>query len=103
LVPSKRGLFKVKSFFWSLVCSEGCHFPWKSVRRTKAPLRAVFFTWSAALSKILIMDNLKKQHVIMVDKSYICNRNGEYVNLLLLHCDMAYAIWIDFFSCSGLS
>jgi hypothetical protein len=29
-VPSKRGLFKVKSFFCSL-CYEGSHFPWKSV------------------------------------------------------------------------
>jgi hypothetical protein len=38
-VSSKRGLFKVKLFFWSLACSEGSHFPWKSVWRTQAPSR----------------------------------------------------------------
>jgi hypothetical protein len=30
-IPSKRGLFKVISFYCSLVRSEGCRFPWKSV------------------------------------------------------------------------
>jgi hypothetical protein len=30
-VPSKKGLFKVKSFFYSLACYEGTCFPWKSV------------------------------------------------------------------------
>jgi hypothetical protein len=29
-VSFKRGMFKVKSFFSSLVCSKGSHFPWKS-------------------------------------------------------------------------
>jgi hypothetical protein len=36
-----------------------------------APLRAAFFTWSAALSKILTMDNLRKWHVIDV----MCKKN----------------------------
>jgi len=30
-VSSKRGLFKVKSFFSSLACSEGSCYPWRSV------------------------------------------------------------------------
>jgi len=33
----------------------------------------------------------------------MCKRNGEFVDHLLLHCDVAYAIWIAFFSCFGLS
>jgi hypothetical protein len=58
-VPSKRGLFKVKSFFCSL-CYEGSRFPWKSVWRTQVTLRVVFFAWSAALGKIFTLDNLRK-------------------------------------------
>jgi len=54
-------LFKVKSVYCSLVCSEGCCFPWKSVWWTKAPLRAAFFAWLVALCKILTMDNLRKR------------------------------------------
>jgi hypothetical protein len=33
----------------------------------KVPLKVSFFTWSAALGKILTMDNLRKQRVIVVD------------------------------------
>jgi hypothetical protein len=73
------------------------------VWRTKAPLRAVFFAWSEALNKILTMDNLIKRHVIVVDKCCMCKRNWESVNHLLLHCDVAYAIWITFFSRFALS
>jgi hypothetical protein len=42
-VSSKKGLFKVKSFFYSLACSGDSRFPWKSVLRTQAPSRAAFF------------------------------------------------------------
>jgi hypothetical protein len=36
-VSSKKGLFKVGSFFSSLACYVGNHFPWKSVWQTQAP------------------------------------------------------------------
>jgi hypothetical protein len=71
-VSSKRGLFKVKSFFSSLAYSEGSCFPWKSVWQTQASSRAAFvFAWSAVLGKILTVDNLKK-HVIIVNKCCLC-------------------------------
>ena len=101
--PSKRKLFKIKSIYCSPACSEGCHFPWKSVWRTRVPLRAAFFVWSAALGKILTMDNLRKPNVSVIDKCRTCRRNGEYVDHLLLHCDIANAIWIAFSSRFGLS
>jgi hypothetical protein len=58
--------------------------------------------WSAALGNILTIDNLRKWHVIVMDKCCMCKRNGESTNHLL-HFDVAYAIWIAFFSCFGLS
>jgi hypothetical protein len=36
----------------------------------------LFFAWSAALSKILTLDNLKKWHVIVIDKCYMCKDWG---------------------------
>jgi hypothetical protein len=71
-VSSKKGLFKVKSFFSSLTCSGDSRFPWKCVWQTQAPPRAAFFTWSAALGKILTMDNLRKRHIIIVDRCCLC-------------------------------
>jgi hypothetical protein len=59
--------------------------------------------WLAALGKILTMDNLRKQHVIVIDRCCMCKRNGVSMDHLLLHFDVAYAIWIAFFNCFGLS
>jgi hypothetical protein len=73
-VSSKKGLFKVKSFR-SLACSDSSGFPWKSVWWTQAPLRAAFFAWSVALDKILTVDNLRKRHIIIVDRCCLCKRD----------------------------
>jgi hypothetical protein len=43
-VPSKRGLFGVKSFYRVMdCCHDGFCFSWKSVWRTKVSLRVAFF------------------------------------------------------------
>jgi hypothetical protein len=101
-VSSKSGLFKFKSFS-SLACFEGSRFPWKSVWRTQAPSRAAFFAWSAALSKILTVDNLRKMHVIIMDRCCLCKRNGELVDHLHLHCDVASALWNSLFTRFSMS
>jgi hypothetical protein len=98
-VPFKRGLLKVKSFYCFLVCSEGCRFCFPY----KAPMRVAFSAWLAILDKILTMNNRRKRHVIMVDRYCMCKMNEESVDNRFLHCDVAYAIWIAFFSCFGLS
>jgi hypothetical protein len=69
----------------------------KSVWRTQALLRAAFFAWSVALGKILTMDNLRKRHIIIVDRCCLCKRDGESVDHLLLHCDVASAMWNNIF------
>jgi len=48
------------------------------------------------------MDNLRKKHVILVDRCCMCKQNGELVNHLLLHCDVAYALWSVIFTHFGL-
>jgi hypothetical protein len=63
----------------------------------------VFFAWSATLGKILTLDNLRRQHVIAMDRCCMCNRNEEFVDHLLLHCDVAFTIWSAFFSHFGMS
>jgi hypothetical protein len=98
-VPSKRGLFKVRSFYGFLVCSEGCRFSFPY----KAPMRIAFSAWLAILGKILTMNNCRKRHVIMIDRYCMCKMNEESVDNCFLHYDVAYAIWIAFFSRFGLS
>jgi hypothetical protein len=42
-------------------------------------------------------------HVIVVDWFYMYKKNGESVDNLLLHCEIACAIWNPFFNRFGLS
>jgi len=58
--PSQRRSFESKLFI-------KFSFPWKNMWRSKAPLWVAFFTWTTSLEKILIMDNLYKQHIIAID------------------------------------
>jgi hypothetical protein len=39
----------------------------RSIWRNKASLKVMFSAWTAALVKILTMDNLRKRHLIVVD------------------------------------
>jgi hypothetical protein len=56
-----------------------------------------------ALGNILTLDNFKKMHVISVDRCCMCKRNGELVDHLLLHCDVAYPLWSALFARFGMS
>jgi hypothetical protein len=102
-IPSCKGKFDVRSFYSVLACNDVQPFPWKSIWRTKAPVKVAFFAWSAALEKILTLDNLRKRHVIVIDRCCMCKRHGESVDHLLLHCETACALWNTIFSRFGLS
>jgi len=62
-----------------------------------------FFAWSAALGKILTLNNLRKRRVIVIDRCCMCKRYGEYVDHLLLHCDVASALWSVLFNLFRMS
>jgi hypothetical protein len=63
----------------------------------------LFFSWSAAQGKILTVENLRKKNIIIVDRCYLCKRDGESVDHLLLHCDVASTLWIHVFTRFGMS
>jgi hypothetical protein len=83
-VPSQKGRFDVRSFYRVLGCKDDASFPWKSIWRTKVLLKVAFFVWSATLGKILTMDNLRKRHIIVVDRCWMCKRNEEFMDYLLI-------------------
>jgi len=65
--------------------------PWPAVRAV------------ISLGKILTADNLRKRKIITVDRCYLCKRDRETVDHLLLHCDVATTLWNYVFSRFGMS
>ena len=61
-----------------------------------------FLLKSASLSKILTTDNLCKRHIVVLDWCYMCERCGESVDHLLLHCPLAWELWSLVFRLFGL-
>jgi hypothetical protein len=102
-VPNRKGKFEVKSFYNILISNVSVPFPWKSIWRTKAPPRVAFFVWSAALGKILTMDNLRKKNMVLINRCGMCKKDEESIDHLLIHCECAQFLWNAFFSRFGLA
>jgi hypothetical protein len=100
--PFKRGLFEVRSYYEVLIMKNGPLFSWKSIWRVKAPTRVAFFVWSASLGKILTHDNLRKRNVVVIEWCCMCKKNGESIDHLLLHCEVARDLWSYIFILFGI-
>jgi hypothetical protein len=101
-VPSHKGLFEVKSFYRALSPRGSYSFPWKSVWRSKVPPTMAFFVWTAVHSKILTLDNFGRKGLVVVNRCWLCEMEGESVDHLLLHCVVVRGLWNTFFARFGL-
>uniref|UniRef100_A0A2N9HT72 Reverse transcriptase zinc-binding domain-containing protein n=1 Tax=Fagus sylvatica TaxID=28930 RepID=A0A2N9HT72_FAGSY len=63
--PSLTKGFHVKSYYQVLSSPGDGLFPWKSIWKVKVPPRVAFFSWTAALWKILTADNLRRRGLIL--------------------------------------
>ena len=98
---TKNKGFKVSEFYLSLFSTSDNLFLWKSMWCSNIPLRVAFFSWTAALGKILTLDRLWNKGVPVMDWCYMCKRSGELVNHLLLHCPIAFELWSMVWSLFG--
>jgi hypothetical protein len=62
----------------------------------------VFFVWITALGKILTQDNLRKRNVVVVEWCYMSKKSEEFIDHLLLHCDVAREVWSYIFILFGV-
>ena len=72
------------------------------VWQSKAPHRVAFFSWTAALGKILITNNLWKRHIPVLEWCSMCKRCEELMDHLLLYCPIAYELWSMVFCLFGI-
>ncbi|GMP86824.1 hypothetical protein CsSME_00039460 [Camellia sinensis var. sinensis] len=98
-----KGVFSVFSFYGMLEGRSGVVFPWKSIWATGSPSKVAFFVWTAALGKILTIDNLIRREHVLANWCCTCCRDGKMVDHLLLHCPVGSRLWnsiVALFGCN---
>lgn len=95
-----NGMFDVRFYYVKIQGTNALSFPWKSIWCVKAP-RRVSLAWTTAWGKILTHDNLMKRGFSLVCWCCMCQCSEETVDRLLLHCDVAFALWSVVFGAFG--
>ena len=70
-MSTKNKGFNVSEYHLSLFSTLDNLCPWKPIWRSSIPLRGAFFTWTAALGKILTLDRLWNKGVPVMDWCYM--------------------------------
>jgi hypothetical protein len=68
----------------------------------KAPPKSGVFAWTAALGKILTLDNLQKRNIVVMEWCYMCKQCGKSIDHLFLHCEVPTELWTMFLQLFGV-
>jgi hypothetical protein len=96
-IPLKGNNFEVKSYYQVMVSPTPDFGPLKSIWKSKAPPRVAFFVWTAVLEKILTLNNLRK-NIIVIEWCCMCNEDNQLIIYYwIVRLLLRYGAW--FFSC----
>ena len=65
--------------------SKSSHFPALLVWNPLVLLKVGFFAWEASWGKVLTLDQLKKRGRPLANRCYLCEKEEETLNHLLVH------------------
>ena len=90
---AKDGCFSVKLFYKLLFGSNSIVFPHQLIWSNWVPTKMSFFAWEASWGKVLTLDQIKKQGRALANRCFLCGKDEETIDHLLLHCPVARLLW----------
>ena len=99
---TKCGKFSVKSLYKSLVSGHLASFPSLVIWKVSVQPRVSFFGWEATWGKALTLDQLQRRGLALANRCYLCQRNEESIDHILLHCEKPRTLWVLLFSLFGV-
>ncbi|RVW98496.1 hypothetical protein CK203_026866 [Vitis vinifera] len=102
-VKSKDGVFSVKSLYKAMQPASSALFPSKIIWRSCAQPKISFFAWEASWGRVLTLDRLQKRGWVLANRCFLCQKCGESINHLLLHCERTREVWTLLLSFFGVS
>ena len=103
LKGSSHGNFSVKTLYSGFDLSLEIDFPFCSVRNHVIPFKISFFTWEAYWGKVIILDQLKRHGITLVNRCCLCEEDEETIDHLLIHCKITKMLLDLFFMTVGTS
>lgn len=58
--------------------------------------------WTATLGKILMLDNLRKMNIMVVEWCCMCKMSEESIDHLLIHCEVTKELWSSIINLFGV-
>ena len=68
-------------------------FPTNFIWQSKVQPRICFFAWEAAWGRVLTHDQIQKRGSHLANRCFLCKRNEETIDHLLLHCAITRVLW----------
>ena len=68
-------------------------FPFKVIWKSWAPSKVEIFAWEAAWEGILMLDNVQRRGLAVVNRCYLCMEKEENCGHILLHSGLSRAVW----------
>ena len=78
-------------------------FPYRLVWNPVVPPKIGVFAGEAAWGKVLVLDQLKRRGLTLVNRCFMCEEEEETIDHLLIHCKSAKILWDLFLSIVGMS
>ena len=103
LKNDKEKGFSVKNMYRCFDPSPAMDFPYRLIWNPVVPPKIGVFVWEVSWGKVLILDQLKRRGMSLVNRCFMCEKDEENIDRLLIHCKRAKMLWNLLLSIFGTS